>query len=372
MSSESKSDPIAGDAPWVRVETVAIGTAVAEEIVFRAMDSIAKACSPEAVRSARESVRKASPPRFAFDRYRMSEDQRVITVPDDDPWDDLWFVGDLHGDLLALETAMCHIQLRSTSSDNPIVLFLGDLVDDGPHGAEVILRVLLRASERPESICLLAGNHDEALRCPDGAFSSDVEPGTFAERLRRPDVEQCIHDIGQLFVEMVPRLPRAIFLPAGYFAAHGGFPLSDLHASLEAPADLERFECLQDFVWTRAHPRAPRKIPNRSSRGCQYGSSDLDAFCTVASRLTGRPVHTLIRGHDHEEERFSAHPGYPNATSHLLTVNTLGHRLERESGVYPRPACVARLRRGQALEVHSLVLPETALRSFYPEPDQAS
>jgi len=38
-------------------------------------------------------------------------------------------------------------------------------------------------------------------------------------------------------------------------------------------ADLNRPGCLRDFVWTRAHPRARRKIPNRFSSGSMVTSS---------------------------------------------------------------------------------------------------
>jgi hypothetical protein len=46
---------------------------------------------------------------------------------------------------------------------------------------------------------------------------------------------------------------------------------------------------LQDFVWLRAHPRARKRIPNRTTRGSEFGREDFAAFCDLATRL-GRPV----------------------------------------------------------------------------------
>ena len=86
---------------------------------------------------------------------------KVTHVEKDQP---LWIIGDLHGDLLALEAALMlirsHVQhgLRA-----PRIVFLGDLFDDEGFGLEVLLRVFEIILEDPSLICVLAGNHDEAL-----------------------------------------------------------------------------------------------------------------------------------------------------------------------------------------------------------------
>ena len=68
-------------------------------------------------------------------------------------------------------------------------------------------------------------------------------------------------------------------------------------------------QCLTDFVWTRAHPRARKKLPNRTSRGSQFGYEDFAAFCALSATL-GRPVTHMVRGHDHVEERYEIYPAY--------------------------------------------------------------
>jgi hypothetical protein len=56
--------------------------------------------------------------------------------------------------------------------------------------------------------------------------------------------------------------------------AHGVFPLAYLHPKLIENANWNDPACLSDFVWTRAHPTARKKFPNRFSRGSQFGYED--------------------------------------------------------------------------------------------------
>lgn len=77
-----------------------------------------------------------------FDAYRAFPGDKAIhiTEPGQAP---LWFIGDLHGDLLALEAALALIRTHPKyGSQNSRIIFLGDLFDDAGFGLEVLLRVL--------------------------------------------------------------------------------------------------------------------------------------------------------------------------------------------------------------------------------------
>jgi hypothetical protein len=106
--------------------------------------------------------------------------------------------------------------------------------------------------------------------------------------------------------------------------AHAGFPLTDLHARLEESGDWNDPACLSDFTWTRAHPTARKKMPNRFTRGSQFGREDFAAFCALSTRM-GRPVTHMVRGHDHVEERYMIYPAY--AAHPMLTTVALSRRL---------------------------------------------
>jgi hypothetical protein len=159
--------------------------------------------------------------------------------------------------------------------------------------------------------------------------------------------------------------PRALFFPDSLLVAHGGFPLRDLHARLAQSGSWNDPQCLLDFVWVRAHPRARKKLPNRSSRGSQFGYEDFAAFCELSATL-GRPVTHMIRGHDHVEERYEIYPAYVRTP--VLTTVALSRRLAREMfGPFVRVPTVARWIRGSLPQVYRLHIPEEHIRRCYPE-----
>ena len=108
---------------------------------------------------------RAHGPGLLFDADRAYADDRAIRVAALDPARPLWIVGDLHGDLLALEAALALIDEGGlwNAGTSPRIVFLGDLFDDEGFGLEVLLRVFELIVNTPELICILAGNHDEAL-----------------------------------------------------------------------------------------------------------------------------------------------------------------------------------------------------------------
>jgi len=304
-------------------------------------------------------------PGFLFDADRATPDDRAIRVHDagDAP---LWFIGDLHGDLLALEAALALVRAEESAPDGvpARLVFLGDLFDDGGYGLPVLLRVLELAAERPERVCVVAGNHDEALRWTGERFASVVSPSDFADWLATQPPDALGPRAGRLAIRLFERAPRALFLPDGLLVAHGGFPLVDLHAELEASGDFNDPRALADFVWTRAHPKARRKLPNRASRGSQFGREDFADFCALAARL-GRPVTHMVRGHDHVDERWAVY--YPTQDPVLTTV-ALSRRLPRELfGPYTRVPTIARRVPGAVPQVHRLHVPEAMVRELYPE-----
>ena len=283
----------------------------------------------------------------------------------------LWIVGDLHGDLLALEAALALIRDQAPpDSDRPRIVFLGDFFDDEGFGLEVLLRILELILEAPDLVCVIAGNHDEALSYDGAHFASSVAPSDFCDFLNANLVHEWIERTGKLAVRLFAQAPRALFLPDGLLIVHGGFPLVDLHPQLAKTGNWNNPACLADFVWTRAHPKARRKLPNRFSRGSQFGYEDFAAFCALSVRL-GRPVTHMVRGHDHIEERYAVFPAYH--AHPVLTTVALSRRLNRERfGPYERVPTVARVVEGALPQVYRLHIPADVIREVFPEPNLES
>lgn len=293
---------------------------------------------------------------------------RVSSHHDDSP---LWIIGDLHGDLLALEAALSQIrQHASESKATPRIIFLGDFVDDEGLALEVLLRVFELIVEAPGHICVIAGNHDEALEYDGERFTSSVSPSDFADYLNANREDEWISRVGKLALRLTAHAPRALFFPDGLLVAHGGFPLSDLHASLESTKDWNDPACLSDFVWGRAHPKARRKIPNRFSRGSQFGYEDFADFCALCTRM-GRPVTHMARGHDHVEERYAIYPAY--YAHPVLTTVALSRRLPREGfGPYERAPTIARVVPLSLPQVYQLYPPGELTHRVFPPRDEGS
>ena len=123
--------------------------------------------------------------RMLFDDYRESRSDRALRLAhlSDEP---LWFIGDLHGDLLALDAALALIDRESEREnvERTRLVLLGDLFDDGGFGLETVLRIFELILERPHSVCLIAGNHDESLGYDGARFTRNRFPIGF---LRIPE-----------------------------------------------------------------------------------------------------------------------------------------------------------------------------------------
>jgi hypothetical protein len=341
------------DLDWAAIRAVVDPSAVRARIrpIIEAMESL---------------LDRAGGPGLLFDADREGVADRAIRVASlpDAP---LWFIGDLHGDLLALEAALDLIRSHAAhhAAAPPRIVFLGDLFDDEGFGLEVLLRVFELVIEAPERICLIAGNHDEALSYDGVRFASGVDPSDFAAFLNANLAHEWIERAGKVAVRVFAWVPRALFFPDGLLAAHGGFPLADLHGKLAETSDWNDPACLSDFVWTRAHPTARKKLPNRYSRGSQFGYEDFAAFCALSSDL-GRPVTHMVRGHDHVEMSYAIYPAY--RAHPLLTTVALARRLSRDRfGPYERAPSFARYVEQAVPQVYSLQIPGEIIRDVYPE-----
>ena len=220
----------------------------------------------------------------------------------------------------------------------------------------------------PQRICVIAGNHDEALSYDGSRFTSSVSPSDFADFLNANLADEWILRAGKVALRLTARAPRALFFPDGLLVAHGGFPLTDLHPALEDKRDWNDPACLADFVWARAHPRARRKMPNRFARGSQFGYEDFADFCALTARL-GRPITHLVRGHDHVEDRYAIYPAYH--AHPVLTTVALSRRLPREGfGPHERAPTLVHVVPGSLPQVYQLYPPADLINELFPPPSR--
>jgi hypothetical protein len=230
------------------------------------------------------------------------------------PW---YFIGDIHGDVLALHTLLSHVRKNAGFH----LCFLGDLVDRGPFSAECLALLLEFAMDHPKRVLWILGNHDESLRYlyspttlaslafaeappqADRKFAASVEPAEFAQWLNESGTER--EPIGRLFVEVCRGLPRAALFSDGLLATHGGVPLEDLWNDLVQRESLYQERALLDFTWVRLCDQPSKKgwkldaTKRKSSSDFQMGVKDLENFQDRVKEWL--PFHSIVRGHDHFE-----------------------------------------------------------------------
>jgi hypothetical protein len=374
-SPPQPSPSVDGEVAEEVVEPAIPATPAIVEVRDLDWQAIRKAVNAESVRARTRDVvermesllDRVGGPGMLFDTERAHAGDRAIKISTMDDASPLWIIGDLHGDLLALESALAQIrQHAQPDAAAPRIIFLGDFVDDEGLALEVLVRVFELIVEAPERICVVAGNHDEALSYDGKQFASTVVPADFADFLNANLANEWIVRTGKLALRLTEHAARALFFPDGLLVAHGGFPLADLHSALVETGDWNDPKCLSDFVWSRAHPKARKKMPNRFSRGSQFGYEDFADFCALSARL-GRPVTHMARGHDHVDERYAIYPAYHQHP--VLTTVALSRRLNREGyGSYERAPTLARVVEASLPQVYQLFPPAELIREIYPQP----
>jgi Calcineurin-like phosphoesterase len=313
-----------------------------------------------------------------FDNYRNSEkpNQRFIDFRELSGEIDLWMVGDLHGDILGLETVLNYAEKCSgEATRRRVVTFMGDLFDRGDFGHKVLFKVLRLIADDPASYALIVGNHDEGLMYADGQFSSSVQPAEFSEWLNRKEPNSPWCRLAIWVINFFKKAPRAVLLPDGLLLAHGGVPHVDKHEKIQSADDFDLDDVGMDFVWTRLHPDAKRKIPNRHSRGCSIGIEDFGDFARKVDRVFERKMIGIVRGHDHLESRYAFFEKYEEFEKpFVLTINTICYRQSAEVfGSNSRPAIIAKWNSGSHPSVYSIAIPERTIeKTYFPkDPDKS-
>ncbi|MDR0353462.1 MAG: metallophosphoesterase [Opitutaceae bacterium] len=286
----------------------------------------------------------------------MSAGKTAVCDTDDAP---LWFIGDLHGDFLALLHALhlAHAYDHSLPAhqaglppDAPTNLFfLGDFIDEGPHAAEIMAWLLASCAGRSFggrrfSIMALLGNHDDGLAYDDSlrGFWSHVAPSDFFAQLNAAPDPALANAFGRAVCAFFHELPRMALLDKSILAVHGGVPNATLLSSIRNAADLESADALADYTWGRLLETRPEGITNqREKSGAWIGWREFDRFIEVFARITGAEPRLLLRGHDHKPRNFKWLEHYENCR--VLTLNnfTVNGRDPKARKRY-RPVTLAR------------------------------
>jgi serine/threonine-protein phosphatase 2A catalytic subunit len=184
-------------------------------------------------------------------------------------------VGDIHGQLNDLKANL----FRQPADPKRKLLFLGDYVDRGPNGVEVVSLLFALKVEFPDRVFLLRGNHEEAMTSRIYGFLYEV-------RTKFGGL-----DLWAKFNSTFCFLPlAAIINSAGHriLCVHGGLSpsLEDLSAlnTLEradygGALDTASAEIVDGLLWSDPSENTGRFARNERGCGFAFGASVCTEFC---------------------------------------------------------------------------------------------
>jgi len=217
--------------------------------------------------------------------------------------DTLVIVGDVHGQFRDMQEHILSVQRDAEDGKekkNHKFLFLGDYVDRGPHGIEVMLLLLALKVEYPSHIFLLRGNHEETQTCRVYGFLQECRT--------KLDVEAW-----SKFVEVFRYLPlaAAVICPNDtkgnqkqFFCAHGGLsPEINGVAVLQfldrceygsAMLDTSSSDMIDGLLWSDPSDGEGFRM---NFRGCgfQFGADSTRRFCEENGFQFICRAHQMIR-----------------------------------------------------------------------------
>ena len=132
-------------------------------------------------------------------------------------------VGDTHGQYYDL----CHMLDQVGSPEDTNFLFLGDYVDRGIFGTEVMLLLLSLKICFPKKVFLLRGNHESRSMTENFTFRQEV-------------IERYDEQTYSFFLDVFDALPLACIVDNKYLAMHGG--ISPEIQKLEEINRIDRFQ----------------------------------------------------------------------------------------------------------------------------------
>lgn len=238
--------------------------------------------------------------RMAFG-YEIGKGDDVHVVDDAATMEnrDIWFIGDVHGDILAFRSAMSFI--ASNSLRRPIYVFLGDLFDRNPFGLNVLIEAVGLLRDDPDSVFFIAGNHDDGLEWTDAGFSSRITPHQFSDELNAFG-DETAREFVREYIRVAKKLPVGLVLPNGVFATHGGVPsrperaVKNVWEGLDAKG-IKRLiaEKRPEFLCNRFQ----KDVPTGTKLSPDFSWVEIANFSEAIEKAYGVAIHCMVRGHDH-------------------------------------------------------------------------
>jgi len=220
-------------------------------------------------------------------------------------------VGDLHGDLNALETILKEGRINERLRSGWKAVFLGDYADRGPYPLGVYEALFELKLAHPDEVFLLKGNHE-------GTEVVKFNPHDLPWHVRSnyPDNHE---EVYRSLLELHSLLPLAAIVDSWLLLMHGGVTLGMTRRTLSYPSHEE----LKLMLWSDPYEQLERTSASPRGAGVRFGME----VSKEALRELG--VRYLVRSHS------VVSTGYRfNHQGMVLTVFSAKNVYSLEKGAY--------------------------------------
>ncbi len=261
--------------------------------------------------------------------------------------ENLLVVGDLHGDMGALDSVLCDMRNEEfLSNPRNKIIFLGDYVDRGTGSIEVLQKVCDLKSRYPDVVILMRGNHEAPEDFP---FQSHGLPSEITGRFGEHGTPAY-----NKVLDLFRLLTLVTIVGDKLFLVHGGPPtetryMQDHHLSNAAELQARK-DVLEEILWS--DPRSMGDVPFEKSRrlfGKHFGEtvsrSCLDSFGTKVIVRSHEPCQRYKIDHGGMVLTiFSCGEAYPKFEPSYMFIT--GEQLKWVSGATDLVPHIKKIKKG--------------------------
>ncbi|CAG0896443.1 unnamed protein product [Cyprideis torosa] len=254
----------------------------------------------------------------------FAQEPRLITITSP-----VYVLGDLHGnyeDLMCFEKVLWRLGPLLTPAS---FLFLGDYVDRGAHGLEVVSYLFAQKMVAPHKFFLLRGNHE--LRVVQKTF-------TFYDECLNAFGDTLGKEVWEAVNKAFDNMPLAAVIDKKIFCVHGGIPPPYMgggmvNAILDIPCPLKEPEKEAPLAWeimwndpvsleTIWPPEAANTIRQNQGFGpnTKRGTAHVFSEDALQDFLGRNSLSHVIRAHEVQQSGFQLQP-----CGRCLTVFSSSH-----------------------------------------------
>lgn len=221
--------------------------------------------------------------------------------------DPVTIVGDIHGQFYDVK----EIFRLGGNPDETKYLFLGDYVDRGIYGVEVIITLMALKVNCPNTVFMLRGNHECRQMTQFHNFREEV--------LRKYDQE-----IYLIIMDIFDKLPIACVINGRFLTVHGGISpqinncvdINKINRFIEPPIT----GGLCDLLWSDPVDNPSGMQPNiwqqNKVRGCSY----YYGYLAISKFLKKNGLMSIIRAHEAQYEGFKTYLWQDSTFPQVITL----------------------------------------------------